>query len=150
MAAKTVHMCLSVRGAITMPDRDLKGWIRDDDGKLLSPGDARNALMDELAKGREVIPMGEACEGFDYVTGCPATKSPLRALESRAYEPIIGYGSHACGHPRVRCPSDRHRKRIVGLSRLTRNADEEEGCEGGARSSTDCSGQCEARASQGT
>lgn len=72
------HLCLSVRGALNQPKRQLKGWLRDDDGKLLTPDEARNALMDELAKGREVLPIGE-CDNFDYKTGCrghPAGPQP--------------------------------------------------------------------------
>ena len=72
------HLCLSVRGALNQPKGKLRGWLRDDNGKLLTPDQARDALMDELAKGHEVIPMGE-CDNFDYKTGCcghrPSKKS---------------------------------------------------------------------------
>ena len=71
MATTTHHLCLDIRGALMLPNSKLRGWLRDDDGRLLSPDEARLALMDELAKGRRVMPMGDACEGFDYQTGCP-------------------------------------------------------------------------------
>lgn len=85
MSGRTSYMCMSVRGAI----RDLQGkranaktYMNDDDGKPLSRDGAINALMDELAKGREVIPMhskcgnpckqNHTCTGFDFKDGgCP-------------------------------------------------------------------------------
>ncbi len=73
MTTKTVHMCLSVRGALkTMTRRQLAGMFRHDDGRKMSADEAKDALMDELVKGHEVIPFGKACEGFDYSgDGCP-------------------------------------------------------------------------------
>jgi hypothetical protein len=42
--------------------------------------EAWNALADELAKGHRVIPVGDACEGFSYQTGCPGHEtSPVRS-----------------------------------------------------------------------
>lgn len=71
MTARTIHMCIDVRGLLLKSDRHLEGWLSDDAGNLLSPRDARLALMGELLKGHEVIPASGACEGFDYKTGCP-------------------------------------------------------------------------------
>ena len=70
------HMCISVRGVLRWPDRklvaDWKGAITDDDGKLLNTAhEIREFFLDQLAQGREVIPLGPACEGFDYKLGCP-------------------------------------------------------------------------------
>ncbi len=72
MATK-IHMCLSVRGALkTMTKRQLGRMFSHDDGRRMTADEARDALMDELAKGHEVIPFGEPCEGFDYGgSGCP-------------------------------------------------------------------------------
>ena len=86
MAKTRYHMCMSVRGAI----RDLQSRrskkpteYRDDTGRPLYREEAINALMDELAQGREVIPMHKGCgnpcknsckcAGFDYAKGggCP-------------------------------------------------------------------------------
>lgn len=69
--AKTIHLSLSVRGTLLKSDRELRGWLMDDSGRELSPRAARMALMDELAKGREVLPCGPVCEGWSYITGCP-------------------------------------------------------------------------------
>ena len=67
------HMCLSVRGALmNWSDRQFVGVFRHDDGRSMSPSEAKEALLDELSKGREVIPCGPVCEGFDYKGGgCP-------------------------------------------------------------------------------
>lgn len=73
MATRTIHMCLSVRGALkNMTRRELGGMFEHDDGRKMTADEAKDALMDELSKGHEVIPFGKACEGFDYSGGgCP-------------------------------------------------------------------------------
>lgn len=77
----TTSMCLSVRGGIKMLQAkrsNAKTYMTDNNGKPLSRDEAINALMDELAKGREVIPMSRqcgnpcayaSCKGFDYAGG---------------------------------------------------------------------------------
>jgi hypothetical protein len=63
---------MSVRGALNWDKRTLKRNARGfktDDGKPMTPGEVRNALMDELAKGHEVIQLGE-CSNSDFKTGC--------------------------------------------------------------------------------
>ena len=71
---KTIkHMSLSVRGALTNK-RNLKslvGNITVKGVKLKTAQAVRDFLLDELAKGHELLPMSEECEGFDYVKGCP-------------------------------------------------------------------------------
>lgn len=80
----TSCMCLSVRGGINMLQakrRNAKTYMTDNNGRPLSRDEALNELMNELAKGREVIPMGKgcgnpcayaSCNGFDYKGGgCP-------------------------------------------------------------------------------
>lgn len=70
--SRTIHMCLSVRGALNWDRRRLKNatkWITRSDGTRYTPDQLRSALMDELAAGNEVIPMG-ACDDFDPKTGC--------------------------------------------------------------------------------
>jgi hypothetical protein len=64
------HMYLNVRGALLWPKSKLKGMLVDKTtGRYLTPDEARNALMDELSKGHEVIPIGE-CDNFDFKRGC--------------------------------------------------------------------------------
>lgn len=76
--SRTTTMCMSVRGGIRMLQakrRNAKTYMTDNAGRPLSRDEAINALMDELAKGREVIPMSKhcgkpcayaSCPGFDY------------------------------------------------------------------------------------
>jgi hypothetical protein len=64
---------MSVRGVLCWPPSKFRAalsWIKRDDGTPYdSEDELRNAFMDELAKGHEVIPMGD-CDNFDYKTGC--------------------------------------------------------------------------------
>lgn len=73
----TLHMCLSVRGALRWPDAQLRYLCADENGDHLKPDDVREWLMEQLAEGREVLPMGEPCEGFDYKTGCPGHRKDV-------------------------------------------------------------------------
>lgn len=70
---RVVHCCIDVRGLLKSArfPSDYVGMCKHDDGRPMSPDEARDALFDQLAQGREVIPFGPACEGFDYTTGCP-------------------------------------------------------------------------------
>jgi len=64
------HMCLDVRGAIkNFSKRQLTGMFRRPDGTRLTAEEAKDHLLDHLAEGHEVIPMGP-CNNFDYVKGC--------------------------------------------------------------------------------
>jgi len=67
----TYHVSLSVRGALRRACSP-KGLLAAD-GTRLTDKQARDALMDELAKGHELLliaPPAE-CPGFDFKTGCP-------------------------------------------------------------------------------
>ncbi len=76
---KTMHFCLSVRGALRSKDRQLKVMFKDKEtGRYVSAGKARDILMDHLAAGREVLPLGK-CEGFDFKEGCPGHEQPEAA-----------------------------------------------------------------------
>ena len=71
---KTMHMCQSVRGALrNWKAADWRGVMTDTEtGRTLSPDEVREFLLDQLAQGHEVIPLGPPCEGFDYSgDGCP-------------------------------------------------------------------------------
>jgi hypothetical protein len=81
--SKTMYMCLNVRGALrNMTKREKRGMFKHDDGRTMTADEADDALMDELVKGHEVIPMSTtcgnpcsyaSCTGFDYGPegGCP-------------------------------------------------------------------------------
>lgn len=94
--SRTYYMNMSVRGAIrnTMGLRkNAKTYMTDDKGRPLSRDEAVSALMDELAKGRDVIPLESTCgnpcqrahlgcTGFLYKDaaagkrGCPGYPTP--------------------------------------------------------------------------
>ena len=64
------HLCLDLRGALmNMNARELASLMTHDDGRRMTAREAKLALMDELAKGRKVIPCAP-CDNFDYQTGC--------------------------------------------------------------------------------
>lgn len=69
---RTTHMCLSIRGFLNKTGRDFTRACKaftDDAGKRMTPAQVRNAMYDELAKGHEVLPLGE-CDNFDFIKGC--------------------------------------------------------------------------------
>jgi hypothetical protein len=68
---KSYHMCINIRGALmNWSDRNFRGVFTDDDGRELTPREAKSMLLDELSRGHEVIPCGE-CDNFDYLgEGC--------------------------------------------------------------------------------
>lgn len=80
---------MNVRGGIRnlQAQRGKKTYMTDATGRPLNKDEAIDALMDELAKGHEVIPMNEgcgnpcrnscSCPGFDYKDGgCPGYEVP--------------------------------------------------------------------------
>lgn len=82
---RRIYLCLNVRGFLRQ-SKFPKGYesvFSRDDGTELSPEQARDFLLDELSKGREVIPCSgkcgnpcqhanKGCTGFDYQGGgCP-------------------------------------------------------------------------------
>lgn len=47
------------------------------EGRAIRTGDdVREFLLDCLSEGKEVIPMGTPCEGFDFKKGCPGHEQP--------------------------------------------------------------------------
>lgn len=81
MSAKTFHMCLNVRGALmNWSDSRFIGVFKHDDGRSMTPREAKETLLDELSKGHEVIPCGPVCEGFDFSGGgCPGHQETQEA-----------------------------------------------------------------------
>lgn len=75
----TYHLSQSIRGAL----HNWKGkdwakatkWIRKNDGSSFMPMELKDAFFDELAKGHEVLPLGD-CDNFDYKHGCKGHPSP--------------------------------------------------------------------------
>lgn len=70
---RTIHLVISVRGMLNWSNAEFKRnlkWITKDDGsRYTSVTELRNALMDELAQGHEVLKMGE-CDNHDWKKGC--------------------------------------------------------------------------------
>ena len=72
---ETIHCSLSVRGALRWNQKQLRGLLTDQAGHKLSPREAREALMQMLSEGVEMLPLGD-CDGFDPKTGCPGHAAP--------------------------------------------------------------------------
>lgn len=67
---RSVHMGLSVRGALTnWKLRDFRGMFKAEDGRTMTPQEAKATLLDELSQGHEVIPYGK-CDNWDWKKGC--------------------------------------------------------------------------------
>lgn len=62
------HMCVEIRGALWNRSY-LRDGFKHPDGRAMTSLEAFNALCDELAKGRQVLPLGP-CDNFDYQQGC--------------------------------------------------------------------------------
>ena len=70
MSGTSYHIGLDIRGCLlNWTDRQMRGVILNDDGTPMTATQARLALMDELAKGRKVLPCSP-CDNWDYQTGC--------------------------------------------------------------------------------
>lgn len=69
---RLIHTHLDIRGILAnWSDRQLNGLLLIN-GKRATSNQVRSALLDELEKGHKVLPIGPACEGFDYSgVGCP-------------------------------------------------------------------------------
>jgi hypothetical protein len=76
------HLCLDLRGALmNWSDRQFKGAFTHDDGRKMTAREAKLALMEEIAKGRKVIPCAP-CNNFDYERGCMGHRRPVPEEES--------------------------------------------------------------------
>lgn len=76
MGSTNYHLCLDIRGVLmNWSNRELQNCFRHDNGRRMSAQEAKYFLMDELAKGRKVIPTCE-CDNFDYQRGCQGHRNP--------------------------------------------------------------------------
>lgn len=64
---RTVHMAMNIRGCLR--NRSFNGFTKLD-GSPMSQSEAQEGLMQLLADGYELMPIGE-CPDFDKVKGCP-------------------------------------------------------------------------------
>lgn len=79
MADTTFHVAMSVRGALKNSSRrELASMFTNGQGgRRLTADEAKDVLLEHLAKGHEVIPLAQECEGFDYAGGgCPGHTKP--------------------------------------------------------------------------
>jgi hypothetical protein len=69
---RTFHIHLSVRGALRdFSKRQLKGMFRMEGGRECTADEAKDHLLEALTQGKEVLPFGPPCEGFDFAgNGC--------------------------------------------------------------------------------
>lgn len=68
----TMHICMSVRGALNKTKAQMKQLapcIVVDGVPLKTAEQVRDFFLDQLSMGHEVIPCGE-CDNFDYKKGC--------------------------------------------------------------------------------
>jgi hypothetical protein len=84
--SRSIHLCVSVRGNLCKTDAKLR---REWKG---SAGVSRDFWMDQLAMGREVIPFGDPCEGFDYKKGCPGHEEIRKCEACGKPDPTLAVG----------------------------------------------------------
>lgn len=68
----TYHVAFSIRGGLHWSDQEWQENVNiftDEEGKPMTIAQAKEALMDELKKGFEVLPMTK-CDNFDPEHGC--------------------------------------------------------------------------------
>jgi len=67
-------MGISVRGMLNWNRREalrnMKTITKNDGTRYATVEEFRNALMDELVAGREMLPLSKDCDNFDPKTGC--------------------------------------------------------------------------------
>lgn len=81
---RTFHIHLSVRGALRdFSKRQLKGMFRFE-GRECTADEAKDHLLEALAQGKEVLPFGPPCDGFDFaLNGCPGHDNPPTVVNAQ-------------------------------------------------------------------
>lgn len=70
--SRRVHMCVDIAGVYNWPDAELSAMFRGADvGFAPFAKDIRDFLRAEMKAGKRKLPIGEPCEGWSDVTGCP-------------------------------------------------------------------------------
>jgi hypothetical protein len=71
-------MALDIAGWLMSHNRrqDYRGMFRHDDGRMMTPDEAKAELLHQLANGRKLLPYGD-CPDFDYQAGCPGHPGQL-------------------------------------------------------------------------
>ena len=70
MTSTSYHMCQSISGALrNWKASNWKNSVRHKSGRWMTPDEVKDMLLEELGKGRKVLPIGK-CSNFDYQKGC--------------------------------------------------------------------------------
>ena len=74
--SKTIHLSMDIRGALRNlcfdPESSILGSAVDvRTGRTLTKSELFDELCNMLEAGQKVMPVGQACDGFSYQTGCP-------------------------------------------------------------------------------
>lgn len=75
----TYHVSLVVREAARWSDSKLRGLVADENDDRLTPRQVRAWLFDQIAEGRDYLPFGAPCKGFDYKKGCPGHRHAVKS-----------------------------------------------------------------------
>lgn len=105
---RQIHMCQSIRGPLM--NWPISKWVNATKYITKTGGEPyrdwrelKDAFLDELAQGHEVIPISKDCEGFDFKTGCPGHDVPDAAeVAQRAIADGIERGD-LCLYPKTAC-----------------------------------------------
>lgn len=64
---RTTQRCVDVCGTLkSMSKRPFTHLFRHADGTKCTANEAKDHLLEALAQGKEVLPFGPPCKGFDY------------------------------------------------------------------------------------
>lgn len=74
MSRRRIHICQSVEGALKNWTR--KQWLAVAAENNMTPGQAKKQFELYRFEGKKVIPIGDPCEGFSYIDGCPGHQIP--------------------------------------------------------------------------
>lgn len=70
MGTKVVHLGLDIAGALEWSNERLTGLLVDG-ARRLPGGEVREHLQAAWDRGDRMLPIGDECVGFSYLTGCP-------------------------------------------------------------------------------
>jgi hypothetical protein len=73
---KSYHMTIDLRGGLRLKDKQLRGVIVDDDGRRLSPDEARDVFVEYLRKGFDVLPVCDHHDDKGKCLGHPVEPKP--------------------------------------------------------------------------
>jgi len=72
--ARILHLSYDVQGLLRW--QDLSNIFIDENEQYVSHQEAKEYLKQLFQEGIQVIPLGDPCEGFDPINGCPGHHKP--------------------------------------------------------------------------